>query len=395
MNKGIKIFIEISIGILIILLIIFGIRYVKQNNLLGKEEIVSSTEVNTVEEPKEDETQKELNENVNDEINQEIEEGISLDPVEEAVNQEVNMVFTGDVLLTGYLLSQYDNGGVNTIVSNELLSEMTEANLCVVNEEFPFSNRGVAAEDKQFTFRIDPARVNVFNDMGIDLVSLANNHTLDYGEEALSDTFDTLDNAGIDYMGAGRDINEARALKKYEINGKNIGLLCASRVIPVAEWAAGASKMGVNTTYDPTNLIADIKSAKENCDLIIVYVHWGIEKAQHPEDYQRTMAKQYIDAGADVVIGSHPHVLQGIEYYNGKPIVYSLGNYIFGKAIEKTALLKVVLNTDDTVEIKIIPCKTDGEFRLNIADNKEDIFNYIESISYDVEISEEGIVSPK
>ena len=85
------------------------------------------------------------------------------------------------------------------------------------------------------------------------------------------------------------------------------------------------------TTYDPKILVDEIKKLREQCDYLVVYVHWGIERSERPEDYQRSLGKQYIDAGADVVIGSHPHVLQGVEYYKGKPIVYSLGNFIFRK----------------------------------------------------------------
>ena len=101
-------------------------------------------------------------------------------------------------------------------------------------------------------------------------------------------------------------------------------------MIPEASWNASRYNSGVFTTYDASQLVEEIKKAKESCDFVAVLVHWGIERNTLPEDYQKTLARQYIDAGADAVIGSHPHVLQGIEYYQGKPIFYSLGNFIFG-----------------------------------------------------------------
>ena len=95
------------------------------------------------------------------------------------------------------------------------------------------------------------------------------------------------------------------------------------------------------STYDPGILLEEIRKGREDCDYLVVYIHWGIERNDMPEEYQRQIGKQCIDAGADLVIGSHPHVLQGIEYYNGKPIVYSLGNYVFGSSIPRTVLLNV------------------------------------------------------
>lgn len=142
-------------------------------------------------------------------------------------------------------------------------------------------------------------------------MTLANNHAMDYGTDALLDTCDTLDKVGIRRVGAGKNLDEAKAPVILEAQGKKIGFLGASRVIPVASWNATSTKPGMLTTYDPKILVDEIKKLREQCDYLVVYVHWGIERSERPEDYQRSLGKQYIDAGADVVIGSHPHVLQG------------------------------------------------------------------------------------
>ncbi|WP_099468833.1 CapA family protein [Konateibacter massiliensis] len=385
---------EISIGILFIVLIIGCIKY--RSNILDyiKNQKIPAVSTEVTQENNTAEEKPAKENEVVPPVQQEQESTEPPEIVEEEPEQTAKLVFTGDILLTGYLLSQYDNRGITGMVSSEIAEEMTGADLTVVNEEFPFSSRGTAMEDKQFTFRIDPARVNVFQDLGIDLVTLANNHVLDYGREALIDTFETLDNAGIQYVGAGNNKDEAKALKEFELNGKKVGILAASRVIPVSDWTAGTSA-GVFTTYDPTDLIEEIKKADAACDTVIVYVHWGVEKSEYPEDYQRELAKQYIDAGADVIIGAHPHVLQGIEYYEGKPIVYSLGNFIFGNQIPKTVLLKLEIGADNNVALQVEACATDASYVLNKASNSQEIYQYLTDISENAVIDSEGVISQK
>ena len=126
-------------------------------------------------------------------------------------------------------------------------------------------------------------------------------------------------------------------------------------MIPEHSWTASQSNSGLFTTYDPTKLLGEIQAAKQQCDYVVVYVHWGIERNTEPEDYQKTLARQYIDAGADAVIGAHPHVLQGIEYYHGKPIFYSLGNFIFANRAYETMMAELTI-TDDGTEVRVIPC---------------------------------------
>lgn len=309
----------------------------------------------------------------------------------------IRLAFTGDLLLSDYVLEAYKNGGITGILEQELLDIGKDADIFMGNEEFPFSQRGVAAEDKQFTFRLPPDKVHIFQEMGLDIVSLANNHTLDFGTDALLDTLDTLDQAGIARVGAGRNLEEARRLKTMEVRGVTIGFLAASRVIPVYDWNATANTPGLFTTYDPTLLLEDIEAAKGVCDYLVVFVHWGEEKNNSPLAYQHTMGAQYIDAGADLVVGCHPHVLQGIEYYNGKPIVHSLGNYLFGSSIPKTALLQVEL-TEEGASLSLVPCTSYNGYTQRITDpqKKKDFYEWMGELSFSAAIdSETGQVSPK
>lgn len=390
---------EFSIGLLFIVLIIGCIKY--RNNIweLIKQERAKPATNQITEEAVSIDTDTPIVDETANEVKDTQEEDLKAEeevetPIEEEPEVKTKLVFTGDVLLTGYLLTQYDTKGIQSILAPDIVEEMNQADLTMVNEEFPFSNRGTAAEDKQFTFRIDPKRVNVLKDLGIDIVALANNHVLDYGQDALVDTFETLENAQIQYVGAGNNHEEAKQRREFELNGMNIGILAASRVIPVPNWAAGSSP-GVFTTYDPTNLIAEIKSAKETCDVVIIYVHWGIERDEYPQDYQRELAKKYIDAGADIVIGAHPHVLQGIEYYNEKPIFYSLGNFIFGSQIPKTAYLKMEIDSEKNIALSLEACATDSSYVLNKASNQEEIYQYLTEISTNAVVDQEGNVKPK
>ena len=310
----------------------------------------------------------------------------------EPEDSTIRFVFAGDILLSDHVLAAYNKTGtIGSVVDQGLRDVIDGSDVFMANQEFPFSNRGSAAADKQFTFRLPPEKVSLLKEMGIDIVTLANNHALDFGTDALLDTCDTLDEAGIYRVGAGANLEEARKPVIMEIKGKTIGFLGASRVIPVGSWNATATSPGMLTTYDPTMLLEDIKSAKETCDFVIVYVHWGIERDEYPQDYQRTMGKQYIDAGADMVIGSHPHVLQGMEYYNGKPIVYSLGNFVFGSSIPKTALLTADWDGEN-LSLAFVPGTSSGGYTrpLTGEDEKQAFYQYLTGLSYGVVIDGEG-----
>lgn len=265
---------------------------------------------------------------------------------EPAVTSSTELVFTGDILLDERVAPNYDAGGVSGLLDETMLSTLVDADITMVNEEFPFSTRGTKAQDKQYTFRVNPAYVTAFQDMGVDLVSLANNHSLDFGQDALRDTFHTLEAAGIRYAGAGESVQRAKELQTMEANGKIFGFLAASRVIPVTDWNVDNEQPGLFCTYDDTQLLEEIRAAKESCDFVTVFVHWGKEKTTKLEEHQTELAHDYIDAGADLVVGAHPHILQGIEYYRGKPIFYSLGNFIFGQSNEQTAALRVTVDEE-------------------------------------------------
>lgn len=308
--------------------------------------------------------------------------------------EDTTLVFAGDVYFSDYVLACYDQSGIQGILAENLLKELKQADLAIVNNEFPYSTRGVQAPDKQFTFRVDPSYVSILSDAGVDLVTLANNHVLDYGTDALSDTFQTLDHAGIDYAGAGKSLKRASKLIRKHINGHTLGFLAASRVFPDVSWNVENAQPGVFSAYDPSRLLAAVQDARSQCDFLCVYVHWGIERNTAPEEYQVSLAHALIDAGADAVIGAHPHVLQGVEYYQGKPVFYSLGNFIFYQSIERTAVAKLTLSADHTAKWQLLPAKASNTCTSLLTDTAacREFYQYMSGLSVNTDFSANGLI---
>lgn len=311
----------------------------------------------------------------------------------EPKTEDFTMFFTGDVMLQ-YCRGVYAEKGINGLITPYLQQEMVNADMTVINNEFPFSTRGTKAPDKQYTFRVEPSYVSALVDMGVDVASLANNHALDFGQDALLDTFTTLDNAGIPYVGAGETKERAEEAIFVEAGGRKVGVLSASRVIPVVEWNITTRQPGLFCTYDSSRLVQRIKEIESQCDYVVVFVHWGIERKAYPEEYQRNLAKQYIDAGADLVVGNHSHVPQGIEYYKGVPIVYCLGNYIFNPNMTDTYALKAVWDVEGNTSLQVIPVDTRNYLTGELTGNEAQAFyDYLEGISFDISIDENGYVT--
>lgn len=312
----------------------------------------------------------------------------------EPVETTTNIVFTGDVELSDYVQAKYDAQGIDGVASPEIQSLLKDATFTMINNEFCFSERGQQAPDKQFTFRVNPSYASVLTDLGVDIAGLANNHVLDYGHDALTDTFTTLTNNGIEYTGAGNSLEEAsKLIVKTDSKGRTYGFLAASHVIPVGSWNVLNSQPGEFCFYDETDLLNAVKEARGQVDYLFVMVHWGVERTTELEDYQVNDGHHIIDAGADAVIGMHSHCLQPVEYYNGKPIFYSLGNFIFNQTIKSGGggAVQVTVDENGGISYKIIPVTaTDTCTSIDPSG-----YSYIESISSNVAVGEDGAISDK
>lgn len=306
-------------------------------------------------------------------------------------SDSVVIALAGDVMPSDSIVEEYNENGINGILSEELKSELTNADITLVNQEFALSDAGSPMAGKNYTFRLAPSYVSLLQDMGTDIVNLANNHALDYGQQALEQTFDVLTQNQITYVGAGQNVERASQMQVIEKNGKKIGFLSATRILPELNWNVEQGGSGVLGTYDATRLNQTIREARAGCDYLIVYVHWGKEHTQKPESYERALAQGYLDAGADVVVGAHPHNAQGIEWYQGKPIFYSLGNLMFDDPnAERGVILKITVGAGEN-GYQLVPFHAE-RYRTDPVADKAEALKEIQSESTQTTIAEDGTV---
>lgn len=272
--------------------------------------------------------------------------------------QDIQLVFVGDVMLAdtpGKLI----RAGKDPF--RHFAAELRDADLTIGNLECVISAKGRAI-DKPYTFRA-PKRALPLLKKYFSAVSLANNHTGDFGKPAFADMLDTLGKHDIRYFGGGRHLRDAHTPFISEIRGKRIGILAYNGFFP-RSFEASENTPG-SAWLDEDFVMHDIRQAKQQLgvDFLIVYPHWGWEYQKLASPRQREMARLMIDSGADAVVGGHPHVTQDIEIYNGKPIFYSLGNFVFdGFNDEDTRtgwLLRMKLTGDGALDWQLLEAKID------------------------------------
>lgn len=318
----------------------------------------------------------------------------------EAKNQplDITLAFAGDLSLAdNYVVMDYYHNEAGDDLANCIdsayIKRMNDADVMWINNEFCYSDNGSPIPGKAYTFCAAPENVNILKELGVDIVGLANNHVYDFGPEAFADTLATLRGAEIAYVGAGADIKEASAPVYVDVDGYKIAYVAATRAeknikTPEATETSG----GVFRCYDNTDYIEKIKEAKANADYVIALPHWGAEHSTILEAAQTDGAKEYIDAGADAVIGAHTHCLQGMDFYNGKPIIYSLGNFWFDDYTLDTMLLELHLTgTTDHVQVTVemVPgTQSERVTRMpSTVQERNRIYAYMESISSNIGIT--------
>jgi poly-gamma-glutamate capsule biosynthesis protein CapA/YwtB (metallophosphatase superfamily) len=316
-------------------------------------------------------------------------------PVEPPPEQPITIKFTGDILLdsaVGYDIERY---GVD-YPFEKVASLLKDADLTVGNLETSVSTRGTPQE-KEFTFRSKPNTLKGLVDAGFDAVTIANNHTLDYGRDALLDTIHYLDQYKIGHMGAGK--NEEEAFKAYytTVKDKRIAIVGLSRVLPYGSWYALKNRPGIASAYQSEPMYSYVKKAVANSDYTIVFIHWNKERMDYPESYAKTMARAFIELGVDAVIGSHSHSLMGMEVYNGAPIFYSMGNFVFtpnkSPKGSETMIAQLTFKNGKMEKTSVVPAKIIHEqpTLMNIGYNRY-IYTKLSKISYNVHVDDQGNV---
>ncbi len=269
----------------------------------------------------------------------------------------VELVAVGDILLSRTVEERMEVFGSE--YPFEVVAELLrEADLAVGNLESPFAIGGEPI-DKRFAFRGHPDHASALDWAGFDVLSLANNHLLDFGEPSLTETIEALRSRGVDYVGAGLSYEEARRPLIVGVKGRRIAFLSyaaarwkGSDEVPTGEWIAFA---------DPATIREDVARAKEQSDLVIVIMHLGTEYQQYPDEEQLAVSRAAVEAGACLVIGHHPHVVQGTEEYGGGFIAYSLGNFVFDidvlEGAREGAVLRVFLGDGGVEAAEMIPVR--------------------------------------
>jgi poly-gamma-glutamate capsule biosynthesis protein CapA/YwtB (metallophosphatase superfamily) len=274
----------------------------------------------------------------------------------------LKILFVGDVML-GRLVNELLKRELPAYPWGDTLSIFKKADLRICNLECVISDRGQpwSITPKVFHFRSDAKNIETLESAGIDAVSLANNHTLDFEYEGMFEMLRILSDAGIYHAGAGADFEEASRPSLFEVSGKKIAFISFTDNEP--EWEATPEKPGI--FYVPTDLEDDrakrlfeiIHQTRNEVDFLIVSAHWGPNWGNRPREDQLPFGHRLIDSGTDIVFGHSCHVFQGIEIYRGRPILYSTGDFIDDYAVDE-------MDRNDESFIFLIETSDDKTFRL-------------------------------
>lgn len=328
------------------------------------------------------------------------ENGRILEKKQETEGDGAVLLFAGDILFDdGYTImgAMRKRGSIKACFSAEALREMETADIFMLNNEFTYTDRGEPTPEKQFTFRAKPENAALLHELGVDIVSLANNHAYDYGEISLLDTLATLEGIGMPYVGAGRSLEEAARTVYFMAGKRRIAYLSATQIERLSTpdtKGATENSPGVFRCFTEKEIFDRIAEAKENSDFVVVYIHWGTEKTEELDWAQPDMAKSLADAGADLIIGDHPHVLQPLADVNGTPVIYSVGNYWFNSSTLDTCLVKVAVGDGGMRSFQFLPARQSNCYtELLSGAEKEAVLNYMRGISPTVTIDAEGYVT--
>lgn len=311
-----------------------------------------------------------------------------------------SVAFVGDILFDKDfrpMVHANEMGGVLKCIDKAVVDYLNACDVFLINNEFTIGERGEPLPGKTWTFQVEPDKIQLLKDLGADIVSLANNHIYDYGEVGFFDTIDNLKKAGMPYIGAGNNIDEAAKPYYFIVNGIKVGIVAASCAEKTTSFnpVATADSHGVMGTYDSAAFVDTIKKADAECDILVAYVHWGTENTTVLDEQQKTLAREYIDAGVDAVIGGHTHCLQGMEFYKNVPIVYSVGNFWFNSKTLDSCVITLEINSNADMGIRIMPLKQQNcETRLLTGEDSRALFDRVESYEpQGVTIADDGLIT--
>ncbi|MEM2893907.1 MAG: CapA family protein [Candidatus Bathyarchaeia archaeon] len=357
----------------------------------------------------------------------------------------------GDVEFSGLYLGRYENKNehfpsfeaamrqhAEATKSTLILDWLREADIALANLETTLAENKpyYPSRPTTYRFRADPENGGGLKNLGIDIVSLANNHVFDYGDSAFSETLKVLDEAGVKHVGAGMNLEDALAPVFFDVDGLRLAFLGFATVFPLAGVAGfdipGVAAIRSKIIYEfetqrlPTDLRQGyaslpkiyelpmeedvkmlrehIKHVKDEADFLIVSIHWGREYEDTPSESQMRLGHEMIDAGADMIIGHHPHTAQSIESYKGKYIFYSLGNFAMQVEwdiarceayLNEAFMVRVFIDDVKTPKVEILPTRTDRTGLPMISEDSYNVIRHLRSLSspLNVEIIQQGQIA--
>lgn len=249
--------------------------------------------------------------------------------------EPLTIAVAGDVHFEGVLQGRLDRPATALAPATATLGA---ADVAIVNLETSLGTGGRPEPDKRYTFQAPPTALAALAAAGIDVASMANNHALDYGRDPLTGTFDAIETARaadppLAVVGIGRDIDQAFRAARTDVDGTVVATIGATvadldpTADPTGHWAATGDTPGTADALEPARLLRAVRKAARSADVVVVYLHWGVQGETCPNDAQRSLASDLVDAGGDIVVGSHTHLLQGDGRLGGGYVAYGLGNY--------------------------------------------------------------------
>ncbi len=275
--------------------------------------------------------------------------------------EPVTLAFAGDVHFSGRLEPLLADGSDPAQALASLRPVLSAADVTVLNLEAAITERG-SKEPKKFHFRVPPTALDAVAAAGVDVVSMANNHGVDYGPDGLEDTLAAIGTSPVDVVGIGGDAAQAFAPALLDARGTTVAVLGATQVPDhtAAAWRADDDRPGVAVSRDPDRLVAAVGAASNQADVVVVFLHWGTDYTGCPDAAQRSITPRLVDAGADVVVGAHAHQLQGMGWYttdagNSAYVAYGLGNFVWWRSNDEVSITTGVLT------LTLPPPTADGE----------------------------------
>lgn len=246
--------------------------------------------------------------------------------------EPVTLAFGGDVHFESEIAARLERSPQTTL--GPIAKQLSAADVAMVNLETAVTTEGSAAP-KTYTFRAPPVAFDALSAAGVDVATMANNHSLDYGKEGLRDSLVAANDHNFPVVGIGRDAAQAYAPHIVTVREQRVGFIGATQVLDshlVDEWTAGVDEPGLASAKKIDRLATSVRATREKVDTLVVYVHWGRSLEKCPLDRQRDLARRLIDAGADVIVGTHAHRLLAGGLLRGRYVHYGLGNFVWYNA---------------------------------------------------------------